>query len=254
MRGALDVCGCFPTGRHYPGIADRLSRVVTQVKGLAAAVAADSDWASQKLAIIDFETTGLDPKKDRIIEIGVVCFSGGELTNLQNFLVNPDCEVSQEILDLTKIPIEELRAAPPIAEVLQRFEPFAADHLPVAYNAPFDRGFLHAELARADFAKGRAANTLPPAFQDEVVWIDPLVWVRELQKNERSKRLGDVCARMGIALDNAHRAASDAEATGRVLYALSKDLPKTYGELIRLQAQYAARQEVDKSATFRRRT
>jgi DNA polymerase-3 subunit epsilon len=79
------------------------------------------------------------------------------------------------------------------------------------------------------------------------------VWARELYKDERGHRLGEVCARLGIALDNAHRAASDAEATGRVLLALAPRLPGTYSELIRLQTQYAARQDVDKAINYRRR-
>merc|ERR1711916_139731 len=109
MRNALDVCGCFPTGRHYPGIADRLARLVKDIKGLAKGFAADQEWVNQKLAVIDFETTGLDSSQDRIIEIGIVCFEGRELTALKNFLVNPGREVSQEIIDLTKIDPEELR-------------------------------------------------------------------------------------------------------------------------------------------------
>ena len=86
-----------------------------------------------------------------------------------------------------------------------------------------------------------------------MLWIDPLVWARELHKDEKGHRLGEVCARLGIRLDNAHRAASDAEATGRVLLALAPRLPTTYSELIRLQTQYGARQDVDMAMNFRRR-
>lgn len=253
MRSALDVCGCFPTGRHYPGIAARLARVIKDIKGLAQGFAADIQWAEQKLAIIDFETSGLDASQDRIIEVGVVCFDGRELTQMKNFLVNPRREVSAEVIELTKIDPEELRKAPPLEDVLAEFQAILADHLPVAYNAPFDRGFLLSELQRLRWADRATDLDWPPAFDDKVQWIDPLVWVRELQKHERSKKLVDVCARLGISLDNAHRAASDAEATGRVLLALAPQLPQTYGELIRLQDQYAGRQEVDMSAAWRRR-
>ncbi len=53
-----------------------------------------------------------------------------------------------------------------------------------------------------------------------------------------------VTRRLGIPLDSAHRAASDAEATGRVLLALASQMPERYGELIRLQGQYAGRQVI----------
>ena len=248
MRGALDVCGCFPTGRHYPGIADRLARAVTHVEGLAKVLDAAEPWAAAKLAVIDFETTGLTPDSDRIIEVGVACFAGGRLSALENWLVNPGRPVSEEVLKLTNIDAGELEKAPPLKAVVDHFLAVVEGHIPVAYNAPFDQAFLRAEQARL----GIAGSVDHPAFDPEVVWIDPLVWVRELHKEERSKKLGDVCARLGIPLDNAHRAASDAEATGKVLLALAQRLPASYGELIRLQGQYAARQEVDMSANWRR--
>lgn len=248
MRGALDVCGCFPTGRHYPGIADRLAKAVTKVEGLSHVLAASEPWAAAKLAVIDFETTGLSPDEDRIIEVGVACFEAGKLSAMDNWLVNPGRDVPQEVVDLTGIDPAELVKAPPLASVLHEVEARVAGHLPVAYNAPFDSAFLRAELARL----GVAGDDVPPAFDPAVTWLDPLVWVRELHKNERSKKLGDVCARLGIPLDDAHRAASDAEASGKVLLAIAGQLPATYGELIRLQGQYAARQEVDMSANWRR--
>ena len=61
----------------------------------------------------------------------------------------------------------------------------------------------------------------PPAMRREVDWIDPLAFARELYKHEDSRALGDMAARLGIALDNAHRATDDAEAALRVLYALA---------------------------------
>ena len=244
----FDVCGCFPTGRHYPGIAERIARAVTKVEGLSDVLPAAAAWREAKLAVSDFETTGLSPESDRVLEIGVACFDNGRFSGLQNWLVNPGMPVPEEARAVHNIGDEELADAPLFDQVVAEVQARVAGHLPVAYNAPFDRGFLHAELARMGY-RGAAA----PAFDSEVVWIDPLVWVRELMRDERSKRLGDICAVLGITLDNAHRAASDAEATGHVLLALAERVPGTYGELIRLQGQYAARQEVDMSMTFRRR-
>jgi DNA polymerase-3 subunit epsilon len=100
---------------------------------------------------------------------------------------------------------------------------------------------------------GGAIAAHAPALRPEVIWVDPLVWVRELHKYEKSRKLSDVCARLGIALEQAHRAAGDAEATGRVLLSLASQMPRTYGELIRLQGQYAARQDVDIAAMWRMR-
>jgi DNA polymerase-3 subunit epsilon len=248
MRGALDVCGCFPTGRHYPGIADRLLRALRDVAGLAAEFEARTRWADERLAIIDFETTGLSADSDRILEIGVACFAAGQLTLLKSWLINPGIPVPEESRAVHNITDEELSGAPSFAEVVLELGEVLRGHIPVAYNATFDRNFLHAELGRLQLADASP----PPAFVADVVWVDPLVWVRELYGEDKSKKLTDIAARLGIALDRAHRAASDAEAAGRVLLALAERMPNTYAEVISLQGQYAARQELDLSRNRRR--
>jgi DNA polymerase III subunit epsilon len=254
MRGGvLDVCGCFPTGRHYPGIADRLLRALSHVVGLSSEFEARTRWADTRLAIIDFETTGLSPENDRVLEIGVACFSAGQLTLLKNWLVNPGIPIPEEARAIHNISDEDLKDAPSFAAVARELAVVLRGHIPVAYNAGFDRAFLHAELRRLEQdAAHPAVVERPPAFLEEVVWIDPLVWVRELYSDDKSRKLADISARLGIALDNAHRAASDAEAAGRVLLALAERLPTYYAEVINLQAQYAARQDLDFSRNRRR--
>jgi len=254
MRASLDdVCGCFPTGRHYPGIADRLSLIDTIV-GLSEHLAASERWAAQKLAVIDFETTGLDPLVDRVIEIGIVCFENGQLTAHNNWLVNPGMPVPEAATAVHNITDEQLKDAPRFEQLIPDLRAVLEDHLPVAYNHAFDRAFLHAELDRAAVPRKPSKHkSVPPAFVESVVWADPLVWVRELYKDEKGHKLTDMAARLGIALEQAHRASHDAEATGRVLLALAARIPGTYGELVRLQSQYAARQDVDFAMSFRKR-
>jgi len=249
MRSALDVCGCFPTGRHYPGIAERLQRALQDVAGLAAGFDARTRWAEAKLAVIDFETTGLSPENDRVIEIGLACFEAGRITLLKNWLINPGIPIPEESRAVHNITDEELAHAPSFATVALEVAEVLRDHIPVAYNAAFDRRFLHAELGRL---AGVMFEPLPPAYSADVVWIDPLVWARELFPDEKSRRLTDISARLGITLENAHRAASDAQAAGHVLLALAERMPGTYAELISLQARYVARQDLDFSRRRRR--
>lgn len=244
MRGGHDtVCGCFPTGRHYPGIAERIAAVVTAVRGLAEEIAADAEWARCAFAVIDFETTGLDHEADRVLEMGIVCFDEGHLSARHNFLIDPGIPVPEEARRVHGITDEELANAPRFEEIYLEIAALLSGRVPVAYNAGFDKKFLLAEHRRcAHVALGMPT---PPALRDDVEWIDPLVWVRELQKYEKGKKLVDVCARLGISLEQAHRAAGDAEATGHVLLALARDMPRTYAELIRIQGQYAAMQDAE---------
>jgi DNA polymerase-3 subunit epsilon len=103
----------------------------------------------------------------------------------------------------------------------------------------FDRAFLGNEIARA----GMPAD-VPLALQRNVEWVDPLVWARELQQGERSRALGEVAARLGIALENAHRASDDAEAALRVMLALGRDVrvPPTYAAFIQEQRRLSMAQ------------
>lgn len=252
MRGAqLDVCGCFPTGRHYPGIADFLAQAFSRVEGLSSAFPANDPWLDLPVAVIDFETTGFDDALDRVVEVGVVCFRRGEVTARVSWLINPGMPIPEGAVSVHGITDAMVADAPRFEQIAGELCEALAGHLPVAYNATFDRKFMHAEMARAGIKLGTPG--LPPAVDAQVTWVDPLVWVRELMAEEKSKRLGDICERLAIPLSDAHRAWADAEATGRVLFALSERMPRAYAELIRIQDQYGAHQEAELSDWRRRR-
>jgi DNA polymerase III subunit epsilon len=250
MRGAQhDVCGCFPTGRHYPGIAEFLVQAFSRVEGLWPGFPAQDAWVDLPLAVIDFETTGFDAQLDRVVEVGVVCFQRGEVTRQVNWLINPGMPIPEAAINVHGITDAMVADAPRFEQIAEELRQALVGHLPVAYNATFDRRFMHAEMARAGVLRD-----LPPAVNASVTWVDPLVWVRELMADEKSKRLGDICERLGIALNDAHRAWADAEATGRVLLALTDRMPRAYAELIRIQDQYGAHQEADLADWRRRRS
>ena len=251
MRGHEDPCGCFPTGRHYPGIADLLAEQIVRIEGLIEELAAHRAWTDHPFAVIDFETTGVDRNQDRVVEMAIVLFDNGIVTGTHQWLVNPGMPIPEEARAIHGIGNDEVKDAPSFAEIARDVMAALAGRMPIAYNADFDRGFLHAEMTRAGFGP---RSDGPPALRPTTVWVDPLVWVREIQKYEKGKKLTEVAERMGIVLESAHRAAADAEATGRVLLALAKDMPRTYGELVRLQVQYAARQEADYQAWISRRS
>ncbi len=113
MRGSTDVCGCFPTGRHYPGIADRMRGASARVAGMAHGFAPDAIWAEEAFVVLDFETTGLDAQTDRIIEIGTACFRGGQLESSKFWLVHPGMPIPPESTEITGITDEMVKDAPP---------------------------------------------------------------------------------------------------------------------------------------------
>ena len=234
MRGGADGGGCFPTGWHYPGIA-HLLRVVAA--GLVEEISGDCPLPELPLVSLDTETTGRDFQSDRLIELACVRAGGGGTFERQSWLVNPGLPIPAEAVKVHGISDADVRDQP-------RFEDVACEALealkgavPVAYNAEFDRGFLLAAFSRIPATSGR----LPPALRKEVVWIDPLVWARELQKHERSRSLGEVCARLGIEIGQAHRAGDDAQAALEVLLAFQREprVPKTYAAFMQEQQRLA---------------
>ena len=234
----LDPCGCFPTGRHYPGIAHLI-----KVRGVG--VSSDFDaseaWIDCPIAFLDVETTGTDANAHRLVEVGIVIGHRGIITSRKSWLIDPGCPIPAEASAIHKISDADVAGKPSFAEVADEVLAALASAIPAAYNAAFDRGFLLAELDRA----GKRPTDPPPAVRREVDWIDPLTFARELYKDEQSRTLGDMAQRLGIALERAHRATDDAEAALLVLYAMAKDprVPRAYGGLIQEQRRLARLQE-----------
>ncbi|MDP9000611.1 MAG: 3'-5' exonuclease [Myxococcota bacterium] len=247
MRGAsLESCGCFPTGRHYAGIAHLLRTVA---RGLVEELAADAQWSELPIALIDVETTGKDASVDRVVEVGIAIARGGVLVERRNWLVNPGRPIPKEASDVHKITDDLVQDAPRFETIAREITAMLAGCVPAAYNAAFDRAFLGGEIARA----GLTAEEIPFPLRKNVEWLDPLVWARELQQGERSRTLGEVASRLGIELDNAHRASDDAEAALKVLLALGRDvrLPRTYAALVQEQRRLAMAQADERRLKWR---
>jgi DNA polymerase-3 subunit epsilon len=240
MRGVIaDSCGCFPSGRHYPGIAHLLRTVA---RGLVAELAAEAMWNELPIALIDVETTGRDASVDRVVELGIVVGKGGEVIARFNWLIQPGQPIPEEARSVHGISDADVKDSPRFEAIAHEIAAALEGAIPAAYNAAFDRAFLLNEFARAGHAS--ADGPRPPALRRDVEWVDPLVWARELQREERSKALGEVAARLGIALENAHRASDDAEAALRVLYVLAGDprVPKVHAAFVQEQRRLSQNQ------------
>lgn len=233
MKVISDGCGCFPSGRHYPGIA-HLLRVT--VRGLVEELAADTPWLDVPIAMLDVETTGRDSGQDRVIELGIVIGRAGEVVVKYNWMINPGRPIAPDAQAVHGISDADVANAPAFEAIAHEVRKALEGCVPAAYNAPFDRAFLHAEFGRAGGGLADAVP-LPPALRREVEWLDPLVWARELQSDQRSRTLVDVAARLGVKLENAHRASDDAEAALHVLYRLGRDarVPHVYGAFLQEQ-------------------
>lgn len=143
--------------------------------------------------IFDTETTGLDNRADRIIEIGgIELFNHFPTGKTLHLFINPgDRKVHPDALAVHGITDEFLKDKPPFEELADQILDFFGDAKWIAHNATFDMGFVNAEFARL----GR-----PPILPDSV--IDTLAMARRKHPMGPNS-LDALCRRYGI--DNSHR-------------------------------------------------
>ncbi len=210
-----DPCGCFPTGRHYPGIAHLMK---VRAVGIASEFEGTGDWVDYPIAFIDTETTGRDSAADRLVEVGIVLGHRGQVTERRSWLINPGRPIPKETSAIHGITDDQVANEKSFAEVAGEIVEVLRNAIPAAYNAAFDRGFLLAELERA----GVRPPTRPRRCAARSTGSIPHL-ARELYKDQQSRSLGDMAARLGIEMVRAHRATDDAEAALQVLYTFAKD-------------------------------
>lgn len=100
---------------------------------------------SQTCVSLDLETTGLDPEKDRIIEIGAVKFKGEKVLETFHTMVNPQCPIPYRIRLLTGITPQEVATAPAFPAVSDSLLSFIGDCPIIGQNIQFDLNFLRAQ-------------------------------------------------------------------------------------------------------------
>ena len=103
-----------------------------------------------EMIVFDLETTGLSNRTCKIIEIGAVKIKSGRVIDIFDSFVDPECEISEEITNLTSITNEMVKGAPKEREALESFLEFAGDRLLIAHNANFDVGFIRAAAERQE--------------------------------------------------------------------------------------------------------
>ena len=161
--------------------------------------------APRTYVAVDLETTGLDPTDDRITEIGAVRFDeqGREL-GVFDRLVNPGRAIPAFTEKLTGITNEDVRGAPPFAEMAEDLRLFVGESAVVGQNVRFDLAFL---------AEG--------GVQFEGPALDTLRFARILFP-EGPGALSDLAAELGVEMPVAHRALADARTAASVFLELRR--------------------------------
>jgi CBS domain-containing protein len=155
---------------------------------------------------IDTETTGLDPRNARIIELAGVRIHRGHIVKDETFscLVNPGIVVPEDSRRIHGIATDDLAGVPEFGEVGKRFSAFMGHRLIIGYAVGFDLAMLEREFSRAG-----------------VAWPAPRALdLRQLARlavpEFAEHSLEGLAARLGVAVTNRHRALPDAKLAARI--------------------------------------
>ena len=155
--------------------------------------------------VFDIETTGFDPKREAIIEIGAVLVKDGEIQPHRfSTFADPQRVLSPKIVSLTGITDEMLTGAPSQDRAVRDFLEFAQGRPLVAHNADFDIGFIRA-----------AAERIGVPFHPTTV--DTLALGRRLYPELHNHKLDTIASHLHLGDFNHHRADDDAATAAGIL-------------------------------------
>ena len=171
-----------------------------------------------RIAVIDFETTGISPGQgDRATEVAIVLLDHGKVVDRFQSLMNAGVHIPAFITQLTGITNAMVQAAPPAEAVMAEAARFVGEVPMVAHNASFDRRYWVAELARA----GQAAQQ---------PFACTVLLSRRLYPEAPSHKLGNLVDFFHLPrTGKAHRALADAEMAAELLGRIQHDLRTRHG-------------------------
>lgn len=178
----------------------------SQVDMFAKAKPLPNTLKNKSFVVFDTETTGVNPDKDKIIEIGAVKIENGVIVETFETMVNPKMHIPEEASSVNHITDDMVSDAPTIDEVLPDFYKFTRGCALVAHNIEFDIRFIR-----------NAGEECGYLFDNEL--FDTLAISRKYLRLSNHK-LHTICEFLGISLVGAHRALNDTVATAQVFIKL----------------------------------
>ncbi len=171
-----------------------------------------------RIAVIDFETTGISPTLgDRATEVAVVILDQGCVVDRYQSLMNAGVRIPSFITQLTGITNDMVATAPAAERVMREAASFVGALPMVAHNASFDRRFWCAELSRAGQVSSHA-------------FACTVLLSRRLYPEAPSHRLGTLVDHFQLPrTGRAHRALADAEMAAELLARIQHDLRTRHG-------------------------
>lgn len=171
-----------------------------------------SELTEKTYVVFDLETTGTEPTRDEITEIGAVKIEDGKIREIFQTLVKPEQHITEFITELTGIDDAMVADAPPFGAVVGDFYKFAYGSVLVAHNAEFDVKFMRTQAKPYDYF-----------FRNPVT--DTLQMARETLPELSNHKLNTVAEHYNVKFLH-HRALSDAYATAQIFIEMMKSRKK----------------------------
>ena len=172
--------------------------------------------------VFDIETTGVDPVRDRIVELAAVRIKcDGELEHFST-LINPGRPIPARASAVHHITDDMVKSAPFFEDIADDFHAFIADSILVAHNARFDLSFIQESFFRSGF----------PLWEGKT--LDSLKLVRTTHPGLPSYKLQHLRGYFGLVSTpgmNPHRAAADVEWTRQLLEIIMTAMMKKAGKI-----------------------
>ncbi len=163
-------------------------------------------------------TTGINPRKNNLIEIGAVRVRGGEITEKFDELINPGHKLDDRTIKFTGLTNAMLREAPHIEEILPEFDAFLGDAILLGNNMPFDLGFFQENYMRV----------LKKPFPNS--YIDTMKVSKNLYSGYQKHRLEDLKLRYMIPEHEEYPAVQDAIDTHLCYQCMVEDMKENEKE------------------------
>lgn len=175
----------------------------------------DKRRITDELIVFDLETTGTSATNDRIIEIGAVKLRNLEIVDRLDTFVNPHCEITEFISNLTKITNEMVENAPDEEAALKQFLDFCGENpVLIAHNSRFDTGFINSAIKRCGFDFNYSQ-------------IDTVPMARAMLPELKNHKLNNVAEHFGFDF-NHHRGCDDAEVLAKIFIKFGQELISKY--------------------------
>lgn len=167
----------------------------------------------KKYYVLDVETTGLNRKEDKIIELGILQVENGIITNTFTSFVNPEMPIPRSASAVNHIYDQDVCSAPKYSEIASQIGNMLLGQVVVGHNISFDLAFIKRMLKEAHF-------------DGTIYSVDTVSYSKRAIKGLENYKLHTISQYLGIQNEQAHRALADAKATQKIFEICRAEIEK----------------------------